>query len=305
MRITIFTHPDCLKHEMGSFHPECPARLQAITKALQQSAFADQLVWQEAPLATKAQLTAVHHADYVDTIFALAPQEGFVPLDPDTGMNPFTLPAALRAAGALIAAVDAVFTQKCKRVFCLVRPPGHHAEPNKAMGFCFFNNVAVGVAHALKTYHCQRVAIVDFDVHHGNGTETMFLAEPKVCFWSSFQHPFYPGTQLTGKPAHIHLCPLALGAGSHQFRQLVETQLVPILENFKPQCIFISAGFDAHRADPLANIQLNAADYTFITQAIVNIADKYANGKVISTLEGGYHLQALSESVVAHLEALL
>lgn len=305
MPLAIFTHPDCLKHDMGRAHPESPARLEVIIKALKQASYADQLRWIEAPQATKVQLTRVHHSDYIDNIFSLAPQSGYLPIDPDTGMNPYTLPAALRASGALIAAVDEVFAGKTKRAFCLVRPPGHHAEPGIAMGFCFFNNVAVGVAHAIAQYHCERVAIVDFDVHHGNGTEVMFSYEPKVCFWSSFQYPFYPPTRLTNKTKNIHLCPLAAGNGGGIFRQKVELELIPLLENFKPQIIFISAGFDAHRLDPLANLLLEANDYAFVTHAISDIAQKYAQGKIISTLEGGYHLQALAESAVAHVEALL
>jgi acetoin utilization deacetylase AcuC-like enzyme len=290
---------------MGITHPESPFRLQAITQALQRAPFSPQLHWQEALLATKEQLKRVHGSHYVDEIFAIAPSEGYLQLDPDTLMNPFSLPAALRAAGALVQAVDLVFTDQAKRVFCLVRPPGHHAEPSQAMGFCFFNNIAVGVAHALATYHCKRLAVVDFDVHHGNGTEAMLLHEPKVCFWSSFQHPFYPGTVLTGKPKHIHLCPLAAGTRSDTFRNKVALELVPLLEEWQPECIFISAGFDAHQQDPLANLMLSTDDYAFVTQEVCKVADKYAKGRVISTLEGGYNLQALAASVSAHVEGLL
>lgn len=305
MSLTIFTHNDCLKHEMGPSHPESPARLTSILQTLKKAPWSSKLIWQEAPNATKEQLKRVHASDYVDSIFSMSPLEGYVQLDPDTMMNPFSLNAALRASGALVAAVDNVFNQKTKRAFCAVRPPGHHAEPHSAMGFCFFNNIAVGVAHALTTYHCQRIAIVDFDVHHGNGTESMFIKEPKVCFWSSFQHPFYPGTQLVGKPAHIHLCPLPPGTGSHLFRQKVDLELLPILEAFKPECIFISAGFDAHMMDPLANLQLTTDDYGYVTKVISDIANKYSQSRVISTLEGGYHLHALSESVSEHVKALL
>ncbi len=306
--ITIFTHADCLKHEMGYGHPESPARLEVIMRALQQAPWTKQIIWQEAPLATKAQLQRVHDLDYIEGIFDASPDEGYLQLDPDALMNPHTLSAALHAAGAQVAAVDAVFSKSSKRtskVFCLVRPPGHHAEPSAAMGFCFFNNVAVGVMHALSQHNCQRVAIIDFDVHHGNGTEAMFLNEPRVCFWSSFQHPFYPGTSLQGNPPNIHLCPLEAGTNGQVFRQKVDNELIPLLEAFKPECIFISAGFDAHFLDPLANLSFSADDYAYVTQEICKIASKYADGKVISTLEGGYHLQALPESVVAHLSAML
>lgn len=303
MSITVYTHADCLKHEMGPYHPECPARLESILATLKQASFADQLQWQEAPLATQEQLSRVHPKEYIAEIFKRAPQTGYVSLDPDTIMNPFTLPAALRAAGALVAAVEEIFLGKTQKAFCLVRPPGHHAEPSNAMGFCFFNNVAVGVAHALAQF-CQRVAIVDFDVHHGNGTEAMFLNNPNVFFWSSFQHPFYPGAQLAHKPAHVHLCPLPAGSSSDVFRMQVEKTLIPALKAFKPECIFISAGFDAHALDPLANLQLKTEDYFFITQAVCAVTNENG-GRVISTLEGGYHLTALAESVVAHLRGML
>lgn len=306
MEVIVYTHSDVLKHEMGANHPECPERIIAITAALQKAAFAPQLIWKEAPEASQAQLLRVHTTSHIDSLFALAPQKGYVPLDSDTTMNPYTLSAALHAAGAVVAAVDEICKPNpiYKRAFCLVRPPGHHAEPDTAMGFCFFNNIAVGVAHALAQGYCERVAIIDFDVHHGNGTETMFTHEPRVLFWSSFQHPFYPGTFLNNKPAHIHLCPLQNGEGSAVFRNHVTQKLIPLLEDFKPQCIFISAGFDAHHKDPLANINLSAEDYAFITTALCNIADKYAQGRVISTLEGGYHLEAISESAVAHVRQL-
>lgn len=304
MSIKILTHPDCLKHEMGLGHPECPERLEVVTRVLKQAPWNTELLWQEAPLVSKEHLQRVHEAAYIDSIFSVAPKEGYVQLDPDALMNPFTLVAALRAAGAQIAAVDEVFTGKVTKAFCLVRPPGHHAEPAAAMGFCFFNNIAVGVAHALEQYRCKRIAIVDFDVHHGNGTESMFENEPKVCFWSSFQHPFYPGATLVNKPENIHLCPLPAGTKGHPFRQKVDDELIPMLEKCKPECIFISAGFDAHQLDPLANLSLTAQDYEYVTQEICKIATKYANGRIISTLEGGYHLQALPESVLAHIDAM-
>jgi acetoin utilization deacetylase AcuC-like enzyme len=289
---------------MGPDHPESPLRLKAIQDSLLNAPFAAKLDWREPQKATPAQLKRVHYADYVDHLFAIAPKEGYWVLDPDTIMNPFTLSAALLASGAQVNAVDEIFQGKLDRAFCLVRPPGHHAEPDKAMGFCFFNNVAVGVAHALEVYHCQRVAIVDFDVHHGNGTESMFREDPRVCFWSSFQHPFYPGTRLNNQPSHIHLCPLAAGTGSSEFRQKIELELIPALEAFKPECIFISAGFDAHQLDPLANLRLTTQDYHYVTRILCDIANQFCGGKIISTLEGGYHLKALAESVLTHVDAL-
>jgi acetoin utilization deacetylase AcuC-like enzyme len=287
---------------MGPGHPECPARLEVITQALKRAAFKDKLVWREAPLASKAQLMQVHDTDYIEKIFSLSPHKGYVPLDPDTLMNPFTLNAALRASGAMVQAVDDVFQGDIKRAFCLVRPPGHHAEPDKAMGFCFFNNIAVGVMHALNQYHCEKIAIVDFDVHHGNGTQAMFLEESRVLFWSSFQHPFYPGTALEPKRPNIHLCPLPAGTNSAQFQQKIKTDLLPLLENFKPQCIFVSAGFDAHQLDPLADFMLINEDYQYISRELVKISQQYAQGRIISTLEGGYQLQALPEAVISYLE---
>lgn len=290
---------------MGINHPECPNRLEVISQALQQASIASQLTWKEAPLATKDHLRRVHDPEYIEFIFSQSPKEGYVLLDPDTMMNPFTLSAALRASGAQIAAVDEIWAGNTKRAFCLVRPPGHHAELGEAMGFSFFNNIAVGVHHAFSTYHCQRIAIVDFDVHHGNGTESMFMRDPRVCFWSCFQHPFYPGTVLSGKPSHIHLCPLAAGTQSEIFRQKVDLELIPILKNFKPECIFISAGFDGHQRDPLANLRLVEEDYRFITRRVCEVADEFAKSRVISTLEGGYNLQVLGSSVLAHIEAML
>ncbi len=304
MSIIIYSHPDCVKHEMGAYHPESPERLKAIYSALKQQPWASHIEWQESPQATKEQLKRVHDADYVDELFNVAPKKGYLPLDPDTMMNAYSLSAALHAAGALTASVDAVFEGKAKRVFCAVRPPGHHAEPAKAMGFCFFNNIAVGVRHAIAAYDCQRVAIVDFDVHHGNGTESMFSHETKVCFWSSFQHPFYPGAQIPSHSSSIHLCPLKAGTSSLAFRQKVDDDLIPLLSAFKPECIFISAGFDAHHLDPLANLNLTTQDYGYITQAVCQVANTYSKGRVISTLEGGYNLSALSESVVEHVNAL-
>lgn len=304
--INIYTHPDCLKHKMGDGHPEAPDRLTACRKALQaDSSISDQLQWKKAPKATKAQLARVHKKKYINRTFALSPREGIIKKAVDAKMNPYTLSAALRAAGAQIAAVEDVMRRKTKRAFCLVRPPGHHASQNGAAGFSFFNNVAVGAAHAMDAFKLKRVAIIDFDVHHGDGTEKIFYNDPRVFFWSSFQHPHYPNvTKLDGHPPHINLAPMTAGSGSKKFRNIVQKQLIPSLIAFKPECIFISAGFDAHKDDKLSSINLNEDDYAFVTQEICKVADKFARGRVISTLEGGYNVKALSASVKSHLKAM-
>lgn len=304
MSILIYSHEDCMLHEMGKGHPESPLRISLIKKALMKAPFAQSLVWKEAPLVEKSHLLRVHGADYIEQIFSLSPKRGYVSLDPDTMMNPYTLQAARRAAGAVVASVDAVFNGETSRAFCMVRPPGHHAEKNKAMGFCFFNNVAVGVAHALEKYGCSRIAIVDFDLHHGNGTDDIFFAEPRVIFWSSFQYPFYPGVSLSHTRPNLILSPLAAGCGSEDFRKVVTNTLLPLLEQSKPECIFFSAGFDAHFSDPLGNLRLQNEDYAFITQEVVKIAQKYASSRIISVLEGGYHL-SLGEAAAAHVGALI
>lgn len=301
----IYSHPDCLKHEMGPYHPECPARLSSIIQALHEQPWSSQLTWQEAPLASPENLCLVHTRDYVDAIFNMAPKAGYLQLDSDTVMNRFTLSAALHAAGALIAAVDDVFAEKTDKVFCAIRPPGHHAEIAKAMGFCFFNNIAIGAKYALEKYHVKRIAIVDFDVHHGNGTQSAFGHDPRVCFWSSFEHPLFPGVEVPSPYPSVHLCPLPAGTTGKVYRQKIETELIPLLEAFKPECIFISAGFDAHQADPLANLNFRSQDYGYITREMVLIAQKHSKGRIISTLEGGYNLNALSESVVEHVRAMV
>lgn len=305
MTISIISHPDCALHEMGLHHPESPARLSAIKDHLLSSGLDIFLQHYDAPLATREQLCRVHDPEYVDSVFQKAPKEGQAWLDPDTSMNSHTLSAALRAAGAAVLAVDLVMTGKSKAVFCNVRPPGHHAEHNKAMGFCIFNNIAVGAAHALKTHKLKRVAIVDFDVHHGNGTEDIFREVPEVLFCSTFQHPFYPDIGTGDVPEHIINVPLASGADGETFRAAVETHWLPKLQAFKPQLILISAGFDGHVEDDMANLCLRDQDFTWVTTEIKKIADKYAKGRIVSTLEGGYALPALGRSVAAHLNAML
>ena len=259
----------------------------------------------DAPLAKREHLERVHDSDYVTQIITEAPHEGILRLDSDTFMMPDTLNAALRAAGAVVHAVDLVMSGKFKAAFCAVRPPGHHAEHHRAMGFCYFNNVAVGAGHAMAEYGLERVAIIDFDVHHGNGTEDIFQNDPRVLFCSSFQHPFYPFTGHETEAGHIINIPLSAGAKGEEFRARVEERWLPALEAFKPQLVMISAGFDAHAEDDMGHLRLREPDYDWVTTKLKEIADKYAEGRIVSTLEGGYVLGALARSVIAHLDALL
>ncbi len=298
------SHPDCELHDMGTGHPESPLRIDAISKAVKASANNDKITFLEAPLVSKDHLYRVHDKDYVDTVFENAPYEGIIRLDPDTSMNPHSLNAARRAAGAVIHAVDLVVATSSERAFCCVRPPGHHAERDRAMGFCIFNNIAVGAAHALSTHGLSRVAIVDFDVHHGNGTEDIFQDNPAVMLCSSFQHPFYPNSGAATELEHIINLPLPAGTDGHAYRNAVEMKFLPALDAFKPELIMFSAGFDAHKDDPLAGLMLDEEDYRWITEKVIQIADKSADGRIISVLEGGYDLDALGKSTLAHLEAM-
>ncbi len=303
MTVSIITHADCVLHEMGAHHPECPARLVAIQDQLQSSNL--EFEWlADAPLASREQLCYAHDPEYVDSIFSKAPTEGQIWLDPDTSMNPHSLPAALRAAGAVISAVDMVMAGKSTAAFCNVRPPGHHAESDKAMGFCFFNSIAVGAAHALQKYKLKRVAIVDFDVHHGNGTEDIFRNNPEVLFCSTFQHPFFPHSGTDVVANNVINIPLAAGTDGQAFRLAIETHWLPRLRAFQPEIIFISAGFDAHAEDEMADFNLLDDDFAWVSSEIKKIADKFAKGRIVSALEGGYSLPALGGSVLAHLSAL-
>jgi acetoin utilization deacetylase AcuC-like enzyme len=305
MHVALISHPDCRKHEMGARHPERPARLDAINDQLRASGLDGLLAHYNAPAATREQLERVHDADYIDWIYERAPKEGVVWLDPDTGMNEFSLSAALHAAGAVVNGVDLVMSGKAKAVFCLVRPCGHHAERRRAMGFCLFNNIAVGAAHALAVHGIDRVAIVDFDVHHGNGTEEIFRNEARVLFCSSFQHPFYPGAGADTVSDHIINIPLPAGARGNDFRAAVESRWLEALDTFRPQLLMVSAGFDAHAEDHMAMLNLVEADYAWITDQIKRIADRHAEGRIVSALEGGYDLSALGRSVTSHLNHLI
>ena len=291
-------------HEMGEHHPECPQRLRAIEDQLIASGLVNYLRHLDAPLAQRAQLERVHSPAYVSALERSAPDHGLVQLDPDTAMGPHTLPAALRAAGALVAATDAVLAGRVDAAFCSVRPPGHHAGRDRAMGFCFFNNIAVAAAHALEAHRLERVAIVDFDVHHGNGTEEIFRDDPRVMMVSTFQHPFYPHSGAESRSQRMVNIPLAAYSGGPEFRAAVERHWLPALEGFRPEMLFISAGFDAHRDDDMAMLNLVEADYAWVTASMKAVAGRHAGGRVVSALEGGYELHALGRSVAAHIRAL-
>lgn len=304
MHTAYITHPDCLKHDMGSHHPESPARLKAIDDSLIACGLMDVLMQRDAPLATKEQLERVHSPAYVERIFQLAPEEGMIHLDGDTAMNPFTLQAALRAAGAVVLGVDLVMRHDVENAFCSIRPPGHHAERATAMGFCIFNNVAAGAAHALAAHGLKRVAIVDFDVHHGNGTEDIFHDDPRVMLCSTFQHPFYPYKGAGSGNDHIINVPLPAYSNGEAFRAAVTEKWLPALERFQPELILVSAGFDAHRADGMAMLGLVEDDYVWVTKKIKKVAAKYAENRIVSVLEGGYELHVLGNCVAAHIKVL-
>lgn len=302
--LSVITHPACLEHRCGDSHPERPERLQAVLEALDSPPF-DTLPRLEAARADSSQLKLAHEPVYVQRIFDLSPANGLIALDPDTYMGPASLEAALRAAGALCQAVDEIVAGRSRRVFCAVRPPGHHAEPDRAMGFCFFNNVAVGALHALENQDFSRVAVVDFDVHHGNGSQAILADEPRCLYLSSHQSPLYPGTgERTSSNEHVINAPLPPNADPEAFRAVWREELLPALDSFQPQLLFISAGFDGHRLDPLAQMRLETDDFGWLTGKLVRVAEQHAQGRVVSALEGGYHLEALKDSVRAHLQAL-
>ena len=300
----VYTHPACLAHDTGPLHAERPERLVAVTTALREAFPA--LEWRDAPRASRGQLLRVHSESLLASVLETQPATRMM-LDPDTVLSPASAEAALRAAGAAVAAVDDVLRGDARRVFCAVRPPGHHATSDTAMGFCLFNNLAVAAAQALSKHGLERVAIADFDVHHGNGSQAIFEAEPRVQFLSSHQLPLYPDTGRANEHGvgNILNVPLPPGAGGTAFRAAWHGQLLPALEAFRPQLLLVSAGFDAHWRDPLAQLQLDADDYAWVTGELVAIADRHAHGRVVSSLEGGYDLQALEECSVAHVRALL
>jgi acetoin utilization deacetylase AcuC-like enzyme len=304
MSTAFISHADSLQHEMGSHHPECPARVQAIEDQLILSRIDAYLTYIDPPLATEQQLALVHTPEHIERVKSSSPASGYYAIDGDTTMNPYTWQAALRSAGGAIAAVDAVMNKKASNAFSCLRPPGHHAEPHQAMGFCFFNNVAIAAKYALEHYGLERVAVIDFDVHHGNGTEAAFINEPRVLMCSYFQHPFYPYSEpRTDLPNMVNV-PLPAYTAGPAVREVVELGWMPRLREFKPQFIFISAGFDAHREDDMGQMGLVEADYAWITRQLMTVANETAEGRIVSCLEGGYNLSALARSVVAHLKEL-
>jgi acetoin utilization deacetylase AcuC-like enzyme len=304
LRTALLTHPDCVLHEMGQGHPESPQRLRSVMRALEASGLGARLMALEAPAAAREHLERVHDPEHVDLVFGAAPGSGYAYLDPDTSMSPKSLSAALRAAGAVVRATDLVMAGEAQNAFCAVRPPGHHATRGRAMGFCMFNNVAVGAAHALEAHGLERVAVLDFDVHHGNGTEDAFQDDPRVMLCSTFQHPYYPYSGAETRSEHIVNVPLPAMTDGRGFRAAVERDWLPALERHQPQLVFVSAGFDAHRDDPLAYLQLADEDYRWVTEMLVDIAARFAGGRVVSTLEGGYNTDALGRCVVEHVSVL-
>lgn len=299
-----YTHAACAAHEMGSWHPESPERLAAIQDQLIASGLLSHLEHYEAPPADFESIARAHDRAYIEKIRSAVPLQGYWPVDPDTTMNVHTLKAALHAAGAVIDATDRVIGGELANAFCAVRPPGHHARRKAAMGFCFFNNVAVAARHALEVHGLERVAVIDFDVHHGNGTEDILANDPRVLMASFFQHPFYPYCGAEDVAPNMLNVPLAAGTGGEAVRALVDDVWLPRLDEFAPQMIFISAGFDAHREDDLGQMGLVEADYVYITRRLMEVAARHAQGRIVSTLEGGYNLSALARSVVAHVRTL-
>ena len=301
----VYTHPACLAHDTGAGHAERPERLGAVTGALR-DAFPDRLDWREAPRATRGQLARVHAPALLHAVLDATPTQR-VMLDPDTALSPGSGEAALRAAGAAVAAVDAVLATPGSRAFCAVRPPGHHATADTAMGFCLLNNVAIAALQALQAHGLERVAIADFDVHHGNGTQAIFERDPRVLFVGSHQMPLYPGTGAESETGMGNIVNAALPpeTDGEAFRAAWETRLLPAIDAFRPQLLLVSAGFDAHARDPLAQLRLSADDYGWLTERLVELANRHAQGRIVSLLEGGYDLTALRESSVAHVAALL
>jgi acetoin utilization deacetylase AcuC-like enzyme len=305
---TLFiTHPACLDHLTPAGHPERPDRLRAIDRALEDERF-QSLVRVQAPAASHETIALCHPMDYVEAIRDASPQQGSVQLDADTAMSPGSYEAALRAAGGAVHAVDEVMTGKAHNAFVAVRPPGHHTETARPMGFCLFNNAAIAARHAQKAHGAERAAVVDFDVHHGNGSQDIFWSDKSVMYCSTHQMPLYPGTGALGERGEhdtIVNAPLRPGDGGAQFRAAFETRVLPRLRDFAPDLVVISAGFDAHTRDPLANLNLVEADFAWATVKLMEIADAGANGRVVSVLEGGYDLQGLAGSVAAHVTALM
>ena len=306
MATLFYTHTACLRHDPSPGHPESPQRLTAVLDALDAPEFAG-LIRREAPRAELAMLERVHPPQFITSCLEAVPKTGYAAVDEDTFLSPGSGEAALRAAGALCAAVDGVMAGEGANAFCAVRPPGHHAEPSRAMGFCLFNNVAIGALHARVAHGCARVAVIDFDVHHGNGTQAVFERDPTLFFASTHQSPLYPGTGMASERGvgNIVNVPLRPQSGSAEFRTAISAAVLPALSRFKPEFILISAGFDAHREDPLANLELTDEDFAWVTREILAVAKTCCAGRVVSTLEGGYDLDALASSVSVHVRELM
>lgn len=305
MKTALLTHPLFERHETPTGHPECPQRVTAILDQLRAEQIYDLLAIFEPPAATRDQLARVHDPAYLEELDALDASDGLVAIDPDTWAGPHTLAAAKHAAGAAVLATDLVLGGEVGDAFCCVRPPGHHAERDKAMGFSFFNNVAVGAAHALDAHGLERVAILDFDVHHGNGTEHIFAGDDRVLFCSSFQHPFYPYSGADSGADNVVAVPLPAGTEGATFRAALEDAWGAAVERFRPQMIFVSAGFDGHAADPLAQLRLDDDDYRWVSEWIIGLAEQHAEGRIVSTLEGGYSLADLARAATLHVRSLL
>jgi acetoin utilization deacetylase AcuC-like enzyme len=306
MTTLLYTHSSCLDHDPGSHHPEAPARLRTVLAALSGPQYA-RLERREAPEAALDDVLRVHSRHHVEHVLGAVPKAGHAAIDADTVLSSASGAAALHAAGAVAAAVDAVVAKEADNAFCAVRPPGHHAEPDRAMGFCLFNNAAIGALRAREVHGCERVAVVDFDVHHGNGTQAAFEADDNLFYASTHQYPLYPGTGAASETGvgNIVNVPLRPMSGSGPFRVAMTGRVLPALDAFRPDLLLISAGFDAHRSDPLAQLMLEEADYTWITERLVEIAFRHADGRLVSTLEGGYDLTALGASVAAHVRVLM
>ncbi len=306
MSTLYITHPACLEHENGPTHPERPDRLRAIEKVLAHEIFAP-LVRQEAPKATIEQIALAHPQNYIELIKKSRPENGYAFIDPDTSMNKFTWKALKRAIGGACHAVDQIMTGKHDNAFLATRPPGHHAEATRACGFCIFNHVAVAAYHARKAHGANRVAVVDFDVHHGNGTQDIFWSDKDMFYGSTHEMPLFPGTGAVSETGvgNIWNAPLKAGDGSEQFKDAMKSRVLPALREFSPDLILISAGFDAHKNDPLANVMLDEQDFGWITDELLDIADKHCDGRVVSILEGGYNLEGLAKSAAVHVQHLI
>lgn len=306
MTTLYLTHDICLEHDTGPGHPERPDRLRAVAKVMSHEMF-DGLTREEAPLADVADIERAHPGEYIDAIREAVPEEGLVRVDGDTVLSPKSWDAAMRAVGSGIAAVDQVMTGKVANAFCAIRPCGHHAEPSVAMGFCVFNNIAIAGLYARAKHGCERVAVVDFDVHHGNGTQAMYWSDKDLYFGSTHQMPLFPGTGAVNETGvgNIHNAPLRAGDDGSVFREAFETRILPALEAHRPELILISAGFDAHERDPLGGLQLVEDDFAWATGKIADIADKQCEGRIVSMLEGGYDLEGLAKSVAVHVKALM